>query len=100
SMAGVRVVLMPGILMAVAIVREKELGSMINFYVTPTGKIEYLLGKQLPYVVIGLINFFILAAMSMIVFAVPIKGSFLMLMLCTLIYLTATTRIRIVLSTF
>ena len=48
--------------MTISIVREKELGSMINFYVTPTRKMEYLLGKQLPYVVIGMINFFILAA--------------------------------------
>src|SRR5262249_10343443 len=100
SMAGVRVVLMPGILMAVAIVREKELGSMINFYVTPTGKIEYLLGKQLPYVVIGVINFFILAAMSLVVFGVPIKGSFLMLLLCTVGYVMSTTGIGMVLSTF
>ena len=48
--------------MTVAIVREKELGSIINFYVTPTGRLEYLVGKQLPYIAIGMINFFILAA--------------------------------------
>ena len=53
-------VLIPAILMTVSIVREKELGSMINFYVTPTGRMEYLLGKQLPYIAIGMINFFIL----------------------------------------
>jgi ribosome-dependent ATPase len=86
--------------MTVAIVREKELGSMINFYVTPTGKVEYLVGKQLPYIAIGLINFFILAAMSVLVFGVPIKGSFLMLMLCTLLYVTATTGLGMITSTF
>ena len=48
--------------MTVSIVREKELGSIINFYVTPTGRLEYLLGKQLPYIAIGMINFFILVA--------------------------------------
>jgi ribosome-dependent ATPase len=73
---------------------------MINFYVTPTGKLEYLLGKQLPYVAIGMVNFFILTALTLIVFAVPVKGSLLMLILCTLLYVTATTGIGMVTSTF
>jgi ribosome-dependent ATPase len=93
-------VLIPAILMTVSIVREKELGSMINFYVTPTGKMEYLLGKQLPYVTIGMLNYFILTVMALVVFDVPIKGSFLMLTLCTLLYVTATTGIGMVTSTF
>jgi ribosome-dependent ATPase len=100
SVPALLLLLIPAILMTVAIVREKELGSMINFYVTPTGKIEYLVGKQIPYIVIGLINFFILAAMSLIVFGVPIKGSFLMLTLCTLLYVAATTGLGMVTSTF
>lgn len=73
---------------------------MINFYVTPTTRLEYLLGKQLPYVIIGLINFFILAAMAVLVFGVPVKGSFLMLTLCTLLYVMATTGLGMVTSTF
>jgi ribosome-dependent ATPase len=81
-------------------VREKELGSIINFYVTPTGKLEYLLGKQLPYVAIGMINFFILAALALIVFGVSIKGSFLVLTLCTLLYVIVTTGVGMVTSTF
>ena len=73
---------------------------MINFYVTPTGKIEYLVGKQIPYIVIGLINFFILTIMAMTVFGVPMRGNFLMLTLCTLLYVTATTGLGMVISTF
>ncbi len=84
SVPALLLLLIPAILMTVSIVREKELGSIINFYVTPTGRLEYLLGKQLPYVAIGMINFFILTALALIVFGVPIKGSFLMLTLCTL----------------
>ena len=61
SVPALLLILIPAILMTVSIVREKELGSIINFYVTPTGRLEYLLGKQLPYVAIGMINFFILA---------------------------------------
>jgi ribosome-dependent ATPase len=100
SVPALLLILIPAILMTVAIVREKELGSMINFYVTPTGRMEYLLGKQLPYVAIGMINFFILVGLALIVFGVPIKGSFLMLTLCTLLYVTATTGIGMVTSTF
>jgi ribosome-dependent ATPase len=100
SMPALLLLLIPAILMAVSIVREKELGSMINFYVTPTGKLEYLLGKQLPYIVIGMINFLILTILALVVFAVPIKGNFLMLAVCTLLYVTATTGIGMVMSTF
>jgi ribosome-dependent ATPase len=73
---------------------------MINFYVTPTGRLEYLLGKQIPYVAIGMINFFILTALALVVFSVPIKGSFLMLTLCTLLYVMTTTALGMVTSTF
>jgi ribosome-dependent ATPase len=100
SVPALLLLLIPAILMTVSIVREKELGSMINFYVTPTGRLEYLLGKQIPYVVIGMLNFFILAAMALIVFNVPVKGSFLTLTFCTLLYVMATTGIGMVTSTF
>jgi ribosome-dependent ATPase len=100
SVPALLLLLIPAILMTVAIVREKELGSMINFYVTPTGRLEYLIGKQLPYVAIGMINFFILAIMTVVVFGVPIKGSFLMLTFCTLLYVISTTGIGMVTSTF
>ncbi len=100
SVPALLLLLIPAILMTVSIVREKELGSIINFYVTPTGRLEYLIGKQLPYIAIAMVNFFILTALALIVFRVPIKGSFLMLMLCTLLYVTATTGIGMVTSTF
>jgi ribosome-dependent ATPase len=100
SVPALLLILIPAILMTVSIVREKELGSMINFYVTPTGRMEYLLGKQLPYIAIGMVNFFILAGIALVVFGVPIKGSFLMLMLCTLLYVTVTTGVGMVTSTF
>jgi ribosome-dependent ATPase len=100
SVPALLLILIPAILMTVSIVREKELGSIINFYVTPTGKLEYLLGKQLPYVAIGMINFFILAGLALAVFGVSIKGSFLVLTLCTLLYLLVTTGVGMVTSTF
>ncbi|MGC4113265.1 MAG: ribosome-associated ATPase/putative transporter RbbA [Myxococcales bacterium] len=100
SVPALLLLLIPAILMTVSVVREKELGSMINFYVTPTGRLEYLLGKQLPYIAIGMINYFLLTVLALVVFAVPIKGSFLMLTLCTLLYVAATTGLGLVTSIF
>jgi ribosome-dependent ATPase len=100
SVPALLLILIPAILMTVSIVREKELGSIINFYVTPTGRLEYLVGKQLPYVAIGMINFFILALLAVMVFGVSIKGSFLVLTLCTLLYVMVTTGVGMVTSTF
>jgi ribosome-dependent ATPase len=98
SVPALLLLLIPAILMTVSIVREKELGSMINFYVTPTARFEYLLGKQIPYVAIGMVNFLVLTALALLVFQVPIRGSFLTLTLCTLLYLVATTGIGMVTS--
>ena len=100
SVPAILLILIPAVLMTVSIVREKELGSIINFYVTPTGRLEFLLGKQLPYLVIGLINFFILVTLALLVFGVPIKGSFLFLTLTTLLYIIVTTGIGMATSTF
>jgi ribosome-dependent ATPase len=100
SVPALLLLLIPAILMTVSIVREKELGSIINFYVTPTGRLEYLMGKQVPYMAIGLMNFVILTILGLVVFQVPIKGSALMLLLCTVLYLAATTGIGMVTSTF
>ncbi len=100
SVPAILLILIPAVLMTISIVREKELGSIINFYVTPTGRLEYLLGKQLPYVLIGMINFFILVGLALLVFGVPIKGSFVLLSLCTLLYVMVTTGIGMLTSTF
>jgi ribosome-dependent ATPase len=75
SVPPILLILIPAILMAISVVREKEPGSIINFYVTPTGRLEYLLGKQLPYVVIGMLNYFFLVAMAIIVSAFPSRGA-------------------------
>ena len=100
SVPAILLVLIPAILMAVSIVREKELGSIINFYVTPTRRLEFLMGKQLPYIVIGMINYAVLLLMAVVVFGVPLKGSGWMLTLCTLLYVTATTALGMLVATF
>jgi ribosome-dependent ATPase len=100
SIPPILLILIPAILMAVSVVREKELGSIINFFVTPTTRLEFLLGKQLPYIAIGMVNYVILMLMAIVVFRVPLKGSGLTLTLCALLYVTATTGIGLLISTF
>src|ERR671937_655440 len=56
--------MIPAILAALSVVREKELGSIINFYVTPVTRLEFLIGKQLPYVALAMLNFFLLTAFA------------------------------------
>ncbi|EPB5856856.1 MULTISPECIES: ribosome-associated ATPase/putative transporter RbbA [Klebsiella] len=87
-------------LSALSVVREKELGSIINLYVTPTTRSEFLLGKQVPYIVLGMFNFFLLCALSVFVFGVPHKGSFLTLTLAALLYVTIATGLGLLISTF
>ena len=93
-------ILIPAILMALAIVREKELGSITNLYVTPVTRIEFLIGKQLPYIAIGMTNFLLLFLIASLVFAVPLKGSFPALFVGTLLYVISTTGYGMLISSF
>jgi ribosome-dependent ATPase len=99
-MPPILLILIPAILMAVSVVREKELGSITNFYVTPTKRLEFLLGKQLPYVVIAMLNFALLTAMVILIFQVPLKGSPLALVLGAFLYVWATTGVGLLVSAF
>ena len=92
--------LFPAILMALAIVREKELGSITNLYVTPVTRIEFLLGKQVPYIGVAMMNFALMVVMALFIFGVPLKGSFLALTLGALLFVTSTTAYGMLISAF
>ena len=92
--------LIPAMLATLSVVREKELGSITNLYVTPVTKLEFLLGKQLPYVGLAMINFFILAAFAVFAFDVPFTGSFLLFTIAALLYVSAATALGLVISAF
>jgi ribosome-dependent ATPase len=93
-------IMIPAVLTALSVVREKELGSIVNLYVTPVGKLEFLLGKQLPYIGLGMVNFCLLALLAVFLFRVPIKGDIATLCLAALLYVTATTALGLLASTF
>ena len=93
-------IFIPAILMALGVVREKELGSITNLYVTPVTRLEFLLGKQLPYIVVAMISFILLLIQSQVVFGVPIKGSLPALILAAFLYVVVTTGFGLLVSTF
>lgn len=93
-------IMIPAVLAALAVVREKELGSIVNFYVTPVTRLEFLLGTQLPYVVLAFGNFLLLVGFALVVFRVPFTGSFATYALAALLYVTATTGMGLVISAF
>ncbi|BDB22602.1 ABC transporter ATP-binding protein/permease [Pseudomonas sp. CYM-20-01] len=90
----------PAMLTALGIVREKELGSITNFYATPLTRLEFLLGKQAPYLAVSLVNLTVLVAMNRWLFGVPFKGSALTLAFGGLLYVLATTSMGLLISAF
>jgi len=100
AMIAFQLALIPAILMALAIVREKELGSIVNLYVTPVTRLEFLLGKQVPYVVLAMVNYVVLLLMALYIFGVPLKGSLWTLTLGALIFVIASTAYGRVISSF
>ncbi|MBL8403160.1 MAG: ribosome-associated ATPase/putative transporter RbbA [Dechloromonas sp.] len=92
--------LIPAILMALGVVREKELGSITNLYVTPVTRFEFLVGKQLPYVAVCMGSYLLMMLEATLVFGVPVKGSLAAMTLGALLYVTATTGLGLLMSTF
>ena len=93
-------IFIPAILMALGIVREKELGSITNLYVTPVTRLEFLLGKQLPYIAFSMVSYASLVLLAVYLFDVPLKGGLLTLTFGALLFVTATTALGQVMSTF
>ena len=90
----------PAMLTALGVVREKELGSITNFYATPTTRLEFLWGKQAPYIAIALLEFATLLALTVLLFGVPIKGSVVALVLGAALYVAAATSFGLLISVF
>lgn len=92
--------LIPAMLTALSVVREKELGSIVNLYVTPTTRLEFLIGKQFPYVLLAMFNFFLLTLLAVTLFGVPLKGSFPALLTGAFVYVISATALGLLMSSF
>lgn len=92
--------MIPAMLTALAVVREKEMGSIVNLHAAPARRIEFLIGKQAPYVGVAMLSFFILLAVMALAFGARLEGSAAALILGALLYATAATGFGLVVSTF
>ncbi len=86
-------------LTALAIVREKEIGTMEQLMVTPVRPIELMLGKTLPFAVIGLLEVVMITSVALVVFHTPFRGSALLLFACSVLFLMTALGAGLFLST-
>ena len=86
-------------LSSMAIVREKEVGTLEQLNVTPLGRFELIFGKLLPYAMIGLVDVFLVLAVTLFWFEVPLRGSVFLLLGMCLVYLMTTLGLGLFVST-
>jgi ABC transporter DrrB family efflux protein len=82
-----------------AIVRERELGTLEQLFVTPVGRTGLMLGKLVPYAIIGLLETLVVLAVMVFVFAVPIQGSLVLLLALSLLFLLTALGLGLLIST-
>ena len=92
--------LIPAMMTAIGVVREREIGSIANLYASPASVPQYLIGKQLPYIAVGAVNYLALLLMMIFWFQVPLKGSFMALSLGTLLIVCVSTALGLLVSSF
>ncbi|MEM5373017.1 ribosome-associated ATPase/putative transporter RbbA [Paraburkholderia azotifigens] len=93
-------ILIPTMLTALGVVREKEMGSITNLYASPAGVGEYLLGKQMPYAALAMLSYLLLVVLTVTVLRVPLKGSFVALTVGALLFVLAATGLGMLVSAF
>lgn len=93
-------IMFPAMLTALGVVREREMGSISNLYASPASVSEFLLGKLMPYVVVGLASFFSLMVLVWVLFDVTVKGSMAALVLGAMLYVFAAAALGTLVSCF
>jgi ABC-2 type transport system permease protein len=86
-------------LTAQAIIREKEIGTMEQLIVTPVRPIELMLGKTLPFALVGMVNMLLVTGAALVIFRIPFRGNFFLLMFCSLLFLMTGLGAGLFLST-
>lgn len=87
------------ILSSMAVVREKEIGTMEQIMVTPIKRWEFILGKTLPFAMIGMVNVLLVSGVAVLWFNIPLRGSIPLLMLSAVLYLMNTLGMGLLIST-
>ncbi len=82
-----------------AIIREKEIGTMEQLMVTPMRPIELMLGKTLPFALVGIVDMLIITTVALLMFHVPFRGNFFLLLFCAVLFLMTSLGAGLFLST-
>jgi ABC-2 type transport system permease protein len=90
GLTGVIMMAICALMTALSVSREKETGTLEQLISTPISSMELLLGKLLPYVVVGLVDLALVVGAGVLIFGVPFRGSYLLLLLISLVFLTGT----------
>src|ERR1700680_4149221 len=86
-------------LTSMAIVREKEIGTMEQLMVTPIRPIELIVGKMIPFALMGLVDLVLVTVAAIVVFHIPFRGSTLLLLACSMLFLMTSLGAGLFIST-
>jgi ABC-2 type transport system permease protein len=86
------------LLTAMSIVREKEIGTIEQLIVSPLRPLELIIGKLIPFGIVGIIDVFLVTCVAVIAFAVPIRGSLVLLFFCSCLFLMSTLGLGLFIS--
>ncbi|PJG82926.1 ribosome-associated ATPase/putative transporter RbbA [Caviibacterium pharyngocola] len=92
--------MVPSMMTALGVVREKEIGSIMNLYGSPATPLQFLFGKQLPYILLSFMSYLVLVWMAIMVFGVPIKGSMWAMFFGAVLVICASTGFGLLVSCF
>ncbi len=99
GLMGVVITLTMVMITAVAITRERERGTMENLLATPAQPAEVMIGKILPYIIVGYVQVGVILLAAVTIFSVPVLGSILLLLLVTMPFIAANLTVGLTLST-
>jgi ABC-2 type transport system permease protein len=86
-------------LTSMAIVREKEIGTMEQLMVTPIQPLELMIGKTVPFAIVGIVELFFITLVALLVFHIPLRGNLMLLVVCALLFLMTTLGMGLFIST-
>jgi drug efflux transport system permease protein len=87
------------LLTSMAVVREKEIGTMEQIMVTPIRPVEFILGKTVPFALISFVDLVLVTLVGVVWFEIPVRGSYVLLVFATSVYLLSTLGIGLLIST-
>ena len=99
AIMGIQILTICLILTAMAVVREREIGTLDQLLVSPITSTEMMLGKTIPVLGIGLFHLLIYTGLTVFQFGVPMRGAFLALLLASLLYILAALALGLLIST-